>query len=132
MAQAVAERQQALQQQLEITQERVLREYARIAFADMRRFASVGPGGITLKDSEDWTDDDAAAVAEIAESTSKDGGSVRFKLHNKQPALDSLSRHLGLFRDSEGGQHLHQHLHLDGLSMDEIRALAARPLPDEA
>jgi len=78
-----------------VTVARVLQEYARIAFADMRNFASVGPGGVRLRDSEDWTDDDAAAVAEVSES--KDGGSIRFKLHSKTAALDAIAKHLGMF-----------------------------------
>lgn len=82
-----------------VTAERVLTEYARIAFADMRRFATVKGGGINLTDSSEWTDDDAAAVAELGETVSKEGGSVRFKLHSKTSALDSLAKHLGLLGD---------------------------------
>lgn len=79
-----------------VTAERVLQEYARIAFADMRRFATVNARGIDLKSSEEWSDDDAAAVAELGETVSKEGGSVRFKLHSKTAALDSLAKHLRL------------------------------------
>ena len=93
----VAEVRQAAAERTNVTVDRVIREYARIAFADMRKYASVGPGGVRLVDSEDWTDDDAAAVAEVAESTSKDGGSIRFKLHSKVSALDSIAKHLGMF-----------------------------------
>lgn len=80
-----------------ITVDRVLREYGRIAFADMRRFAQVGKDGVSLVDSHEWTDDDAAAVAEVSESRSESGGSIKFKLHNKISALDSLAKHLGMF-----------------------------------
>ena len=119
-------KEQALAQVVErtgVTIERVVQEYARIAFADMRRFASVGPGGVALVDSEDWTDDDAAAVAELAESTSKDGGSIRFKLHSKVAALDSLAKHLGMFKESDGETGA-KHLHLHGLTESDLRALA--------
>mgnify|MGYP000868761566 FL=1 len=110
--------------QATVTVERVVQEYARIAFADMRRFASVSAGGITLKSSEEWTDDDAAVVAELGETVSKDGGSIRFKLHSKVAALDSLAKHLGMFGDDprkDGDRHLHLH----GLTDDQLRALAS-------
>lgn len=108
---------------LDVTVERVLQEYARIAFADMRHFASVNKDGIALKDSDDWSDDDAAAVAELGETTSKDGGSVRFKLHSKTAALDALAKYLRMFGegDQDSGA---KHLHLHGLNESQLRALA--------
>lgn len=106
--------------------ERVLREYERIAFADMRRFASVTAGGISLESSEDWTDDDAAAVAELGETTSKEGGSLRFKLHSKTAALDALAKHLGLFPRETAVIDQSQHVHLpEGLTVEELRRLAS-------
>lgn len=85
----------------EITQDRVLREYARIGFSDMRKFTEWGPSGVSLNDSAELNDDDAACVAEVSEVTSKDGGSIKFKLHDKKGALDSLARHLGMFVDKQ-------------------------------
>lgn len=108
---------------LEVTAERVLQEYARIAFSDMRHFASVNKDGIDLKDSDDWSDDDAAAVAELGETTSKDGGSVRFKLHSKTAALDALAKHLRMFGDGDQDNGA-KHLHLHGLNESQLRALA--------
>lgn len=81
----------------EITGDRVVMELARIAFSDMRHFAKASDNGVRLEDSDDWTDDDAAAVAEFSETTSKEGGSIKFKLHDKIRALDLLGKHLGLF-----------------------------------
>lgn len=79
--------------QLEITPERVLREYARIAFADLRRIADWGPRGLVLKSPEDLNDADVAAISEIVTGS----GSPRVKLYDKKAALDALARHLGLF-----------------------------------
>lgn len=83
----------------QVTVERVLREYARIAFADMRRFATVSAGGVRLLDSKTWTDDDAAAVESVSETVTKEGGSVRFKLHDKVGALNQLAKYLGMVSD---------------------------------
>lgn len=100
----IAELQQPAIQQTQVTAERVIAEYARIAFADMRRFASVEHGGIRLKASADWSDDDAAAVAELAQTTAEHGGSLRFKLHSKIAALDALARIYGMADSAAGGE----------------------------
>ena len=75
-----------------ITADRVLLEYARIAFADMRNLATWDDkDGIKLRPHQSVSDDDAAAIAEI----SRHGG--RLRLYDKRPALEALARHLGMF-----------------------------------
>lgn len=99
---AIAERQKALQQKVGITQERVLNELAKIAFGDQRRVMTWGPRGVELRASDILTDDDAAAVAEVSETRTKDGGSLKLKTHDKVGALKLLGEHLGLFNDGKG------------------------------
>lgn len=82
-----------------VSADRVILEYAKIAFSDMRNFAEWGPSGITLKSCDDLSPDDSACIAELSETETKDGGSIRFKLHDKKGALDSLAKHLGMFTD---------------------------------
>ena len=94
---ALRQRRDELAQGAQVTPERVIREYARLAFSDMRRFSAWGPGGVRLTASDTLTDDEAAAVVEVSQTTTKDGGSLRFRLHDKTRALDSLSKTLGLF-----------------------------------
>jgi Terminase small subunit len=79
---------------LGITPERILQQYARIAFADLRRVAKWGKDGLVLKAPEDLREEDAAAISEIVESGS---GGYRVKLYDKKAALDAIARHLGLF-----------------------------------
>ena len=79
---------------LGVTPERVLQEYARIAFADLRRVADWGPDGLVLKTPEALSDADAAAISEI---TGAGGGNYRVKLYDKKAALDAIARHLGMF-----------------------------------
>lgn len=94
----IGERQKKLADKLEVTVERVVSEYAKLAFADPRLVAEWGPGGVKLKESKEMTDDAAAAVAEVGEVPLKSGGSaMRFKMHDKKGALDSLAKHLGMF-----------------------------------
>lgn len=79
-----------------ITPARVLKELSRIAFSDPRRVMSWGPGGVALIPSGELSDDDAAMVSEVSESTTKDGGSLRVKLHDKLSAIEKIMRHLGM------------------------------------
>jgi len=75
-----------------ITQDRVVLELARLAFADMRDFVAWDEGGVRLRPSEALTEDQAACVSEIVETPGK---GVRVKLHGKTQALAALARHLG-------------------------------------
>lgn len=84
---------------LEITRERVLAELARIAFADKRKVLRWGPDGVRLIDSAALSDDDAAVVAEVSETTTATGGTLKLKTHDKVKALELLGRHLALFTD---------------------------------
>ncbi|MFI4949142.1 MAG: terminase small subunit [Alphaproteobacteria bacterium] len=88
---------------LGITAERVLREYARIAFSDMSRIVGWDDKGKMLaKPSTELSEDDAPAIAEIVASASKNYV-YRIKLHDKKPVLDALARHLRLLPMSTTG-----------------------------
>jgi hypothetical protein len=80
---------------LGITPERVLQEYARIAFADLRRFVDWGPDGLVPKNPETLSEEDATAISEIVSGGA--GGKYRIKLYDKKSALDAIARHLGMF-----------------------------------
>ena len=83
----------------EITTDRVLREYARVAFADIRSVVTVKDGSVIVADTDQLTDDEAAAISEISETTSATGGSIKVKLHSKMSALQDIAKHLGMFPD---------------------------------
>ena len=76
-----------------VTTERLIEEYARIAFAEMGDFATWGPNGVKLKDSAELTEDQRRAVAEVWQTET----GVRLKHHDKKGALDSLGKHLQMF-----------------------------------
>ena len=83
----------------EITQDRILRELARIAFADPRSIAEWGNGTMTLKDSSSLSDDDAVAVSEVSQTITDGKASIKAKMYDKQKALELLGRHFGMFVD---------------------------------
>lgn len=103
VAEAIATAIKARSARTQITQDRVLQEYARLAFSDMRTLMAWDAGGVALKTSADLTDDQAASVAEVSQTISKEGGSIRLKVHDKKGALDSVAKHLGMFVDRIGG-----------------------------
>jgi phage terminase small subunit len=78
-----------------VTADRVIAEYARLAFADMRRYAEWGETGVKLRAHTSLDADDAAAVVEVAPVGQS--GRAKIRLHDKRPALDALARHLGVF-----------------------------------
>lgn len=80
-----------------ITVDRVLTELAHLAFSDMRQFAAWGPDGVKVKDSEDLSEDAARCVAEVSQTVTQHGGSIRFKLHDKVAAVKLVAEHLGMF-----------------------------------
>jgi phage terminase small subunit len=95
IAAAIAERSKRTQ----VTADRVVQELARIAFMDTRQIFTWGPGGVVLRSSGELTEDEAAIVSEVSETTSKDGGSIRAKRFDKLKALELLGKHLGMFTD---------------------------------
>jgi phage terminase small subunit len=85
----------------QITQDRVIFELARVAFSNMKQFATWGPSGVELNHSDGLSDGDGACVAEVSESVSEYGGSRKFKLYDKIKALELLGKHLGMFKESD-------------------------------
>src|SRR4051795_10047988 len=99
VAAAVAEAEAARSKRTEVTADRGVLELARVAFGDPRRVMSWGPGGVKLRPSAELADEEAAIVAEVGETTTKKGGSLRVKTVDKLGALRLLGQHLGMFGD---------------------------------
>jgi hypothetical protein len=80
---------------LGITPDRVLWEYAAIAFADLRHIVESGPDGLRIKPLATMSDADLAAICEIVPGS--DPEHPRVKLYDRKGALDAIARHLGMF-----------------------------------
>lgn len=84
----------------EIDQDRVLQEYARLAFLDARKFFDENGN---LRNIHELDDDTAAALSGLEITTEKDKNgkelsyTKKIKLSDKRGALDSVARHLGMF-----------------------------------
>lgn len=93
IAQAMAER----AARTGITRERVIAEYAKIAFIDLSDFADWDAAEVAFKDAADIPEEIAAAIALVAELDASDAAeddSHRFRvtLFDKLKALDALAR----------------------------------------
>ena len=91
----IEKRKKALQNKLEITQERVLQELASIAFSKGTDYASVIAGCVVVNDTEGLTEEQKAAIVSIKQT--KEG--VEIKLADKYKALELLAKHLGLLAE---------------------------------
>ena len=99
---AIQEEMKKRSKRTEITADRVLKEFARLAFFDPRKLFD-GKGN--PKDITELDDETAAALAglDVVQEFDPDTGvtsyTKKYKLASKQAALDSLGRHLGMFVD---------------------------------
>ena len=93
----IGKRMKDREKRIEISQDKVLREFAHIAFDDIRNYL------------EFWTDENGKLQVELKPSKEidtrniseiqLDNGKLKFKLYPKDNALTQLGRHLGLFND---------------------------------
>jgi len=90
----------AREKRTDVTVDRVVKELGKVGFASIADFASWKSNKVTLKDSDQLSDDLKAAVSEIKEKKNIAGSSVELKLHCKLGALDKLARHLGMYDDN--------------------------------
>jgi phage terminase small subunit len=95
----IADLQAAHQKRHEITVDRIVGEYVKIAFADAGDFFDWGPDGVTVKSKSDLTPEQRSVVAEVSQTVTEKGGTIRVKLHDKLNALEKLGKHLGMFID---------------------------------
>jgi phage terminase small subunit len=107
VAAAIAIAQAERSRRTEITADRVLAEYGKLAFANMADYMRATPGGDPYLDFSGLTRDQAAALAEVTVEDYVEGRGddarqvkrVKFKLGDKLHALDSVARHLGMFKE---------------------------------
>lgn len=101
VAEAIATKRLRLEKKFEITQDRILQEYARLAFFDPRKLFDETGRPLSIQQ----LDDDTAAViagveiCQVGNSEMGIGEILKMKIADKKGALDSVARHLGMFND---------------------------------
>lgn len=91
---AIAARQSERAARLGLSRERVLREYARIAFADLGGVASWRNGDFTMVPLGELGDDEAAAIQYVA--LTPKGRVRRVHFHDKDLAVKALAQYFGI------------------------------------
>ena len=109
----------------EVTADRVIKEYAKVAFVNSRDF--IDEDGST-KAIHDLSPNDSAAVQHFEEL--EDGG-TKVRLHDKMKALDSLAKHLGILSPATGdGQDVPSLKVFIQSESGEIRPIGGGDLPE--
>lgn len=135
---AIAAAQEIRSKRVRITQDQVLRELAKIGFADIRKVMrwtgtasqtevieelegqphggalkrSRAVSTIELLGSDEIDDDTAAAISEVSDTAN----GIRIKFHDKKGALVDIGKHLGMFVDR------HEYSGPDGAPIEVVQA----------
>lgn len=96
MQAAIEEQMKAREVRTLVTADRVVKELAKVAFADLKDFVQFGPGGVTIRPDDEV---DGTMLAEVSETITQAGGSKKVKMYDKLKALELLGRHLAMFTD---------------------------------
>ena len=101
----ISRKQKEIEKRTEVTQDRVIKELAKIAFLDIRKLYTDNG---QLKNVADLDSDTAGAISSLetleeydgyGEDREKIGDTQKVKLLDKTKALELLGRHLGIFND---------------------------------
>lgn len=95
----IDDRMKVREKRTEITQDKVLNELAKIAFANTTDYVEVEDMGqykrVNIKATKDMSADQVVAIAGIKQGAN----GIEIKLHDKVKALEDIGRHLGMFKD---------------------------------
>lgn len=101
----------------EITQDKVLQEFAKIGFSNVTDYVEVENKGnfkeVVIKATADIPKNKLAAIASIKEGAN----GIEIKLHDKVKALEDIGRHLGMFTDKVQTQILSDNLNVNVITM---------------
>lgn len=100
VAKRIEELKEKITKRIDITAERIIREYEKIAFTNLEDVVDWISGDPMLRSAADIETPAHGAISEITRTESKLGDiTIKVKLHDKRGALDSLARYKGLFND---------------------------------
>ncbi len=99
VASYVEKRMKDREKRTEITQDMVLRELAKVGFADITDFVTIENRGsykaVQVKSTNEISVDKLGAIAGIKEGAN----GIEIKLNDKVKALELIGRHLGMWKD---------------------------------
>ncbi len=78
---------------LELSVDRILQEYQKIAYSDIKNYLKFDEKGVKVFNSSDV---DTVAVAEVQQVETEHGRQIKLKLYDKRAALDALAEYVGI------------------------------------
>lgn len=115
-----------ISKKLDLTREKVLEELSKLGFSNMQDYMRTNEDGDPVLDFSKLTREQAAALTEVTVDSYIEGGAegrevkkVKFKLADKRAALVDLGKHLGMFKEEEGGNKVD----IKNLSLQVIQVL---------
>lgn len=123
VAQRIEELRAEHRERHKVTVDRIVAELALIAFHDPGDFYEWDEKTVTLKPKATLTPEQRRCIAEMSQTVTEAGGTLRLKLHNKVDALEKIGRHLGMFKD------VHEHTGPDGgpIQIERIERVIVDP-----
>ena len=111
-----------------VTVDRIVEELALIAFSDPGDFYEWDASKVSLRPKANLTPEQRRCIAELSQTVTEAGGTLRLKLHSKPDALEKLGRHLGMFKD------VHEHSGPDGgpIEITRIERIIVDPANPDA
>lgn len=108
IAALVKEAMDARAERTRVDQDKVVKELAKLGFSDWRELGSWDETSMTLKASNEITDEAAACVKDVSHTTERrfqgdqviENTQTKLGLHDKKGSLELLGRHLGMFKDN--------------------------------
>jgi phage terminase small subunit len=118
IATEIGRRMNIIETKTNVTVERIERELANIAFADIVGLFEVAPNGkVAIKSFNDLTEEQRRAISEIQ----IDGKSIKFKSWNKNSALDTLAKYKGMLKS----ELVNLNVNLSDLTNEQLQRLSA-------
>ena len=88
-----------INKKLSVTKEKVLAELAAIGYSRLDQHMNYDGDQLTITPTDDLSPEDKIALKKITLKPGKYGDEVTVELHDKKAALDSLGKHLGIFKE---------------------------------
>lgn len=102
---AIAYELEQRRKRLHITADRIVEEYAKVAFAEYGDYADWNAGTVVIKAKNQIPRSKRAAIQSITETATPQSTTMSLKLHDKLKALDALARFLGMNNDKTTVEH---------------------------
>lgn len=105
VAEAIQKAKNRRSKRTEVSQDKVIKELARLAFSDLREVArwhadNIGKiSQVDLIPGDKISTNAARALSEISTSNTQYGTNIKVKMHSKTKALELLCKHLGITAD---------------------------------